>query len=123
MSRADAKAESLSIPANVRAAVDTRDGMHCRVCGRFLGDRRALHHIEFGGGSGPGMGGRRKHDMATIATVCWLPGDGDCHALVHSRKTYFQDLLREVLTRPGLTVLQLERWRRRATTTTERRTP
>lgn len=110
--RADAKEESLSIPKDVRAAVDERDQQKCRVCGKYLGERRALHHVIYGGDA-VGMGGRRKHDVEAIATVCWLPGDGDCHLLVHSRKAYFQDLLLEVLKGGNTTVYQLERWRRR----------
>lgn len=110
--RADAKEESLAIPASVRAIVDQRDGTHCRVCGKFLGERRALHHVIYGGDA-RGMGGRRVHDPAEIVTVCWLPGDGDCHQLVHSRKRLWQPLLLEVAKRSGITALQLRRWQLR----------
>lgn len=109
MSGPDAAAESLSIPASIRAAVDTRDGMHCRVCGRYLGERRCLHHIRYGGDA-VGMGGRRKHLAAEIVTLCWLPGDGDCHQLVHSNKGLWQPILLEAVRRPGVTGLQIKRW-------------
>lgn len=118
--KADAREESLSIPADVRAAVDERDQLKCRVCGKYLGERRALHHVVYGGDA-VGMGGRRKHVVAEIATVCWLPGDGDCHQLVHSRKGYYQGLLLSALRRRGITVYQLERWRKRAAATAVRR--
>lgn len=110
--RADARDESLSIPDDIRFDVDMRDRQHCRVCGRYLGERRALHHVMYGGDE-VGMGGRRRHDPDLIVTVCWQPGDGDCHQLVHSNKAYYQDLLLEVLRRPGVTLFQLERWRAR----------
>lgn len=105
----DAQEESLSIPPAIRAAVDTRDGMSCRVCGRYLGERRALHHVLYGGDL-VGLGGRRRHHADEILTVCWLPGDGDCHQLVHSNKRLWQPILLEVLKRPGITALQVKRW-------------
>lgn len=107
----DARTESLIVPASVRAQVDTRDGLHCRVCGKYLGERRALHHIRYGGDL-RGLGGRRQHRAEEIVTVCWLPGDNDCHQLVHSNKALWTDLLLEVVRRPGLTALQLKRWGR-----------
>ncbi len=110
--RADAKEESLAIPLDVRRAVDARDNTTCRVCGKHLGDRRALHHIIYGGDE-RGMGGRRIHNPHEIVTVCWLPGDGDCHQLVHSAKKVWQPLLLEVAQRSGITALQLKRWQRR----------
>lgn len=110
--RPDAKEESLAIPADVRRAVDARDNATCRVCGKFLGDRRALHHVIYGGDD-RGMGGRRVHSPAEIVTVCWLPGDGDCHQMVHSAKRTWQPLLLEVAQRSGITALQLKRWHRR----------
>ena len=116
MTRPDAREESLAIPAAVREAVDLRDGMHCRVCGKYLGDRRALHHVIYGGDA-RGMGGRRIHNVDEIATVCWLAGDPapgmrPCHDLVHSNKRLYQPLLLEVLQTSGVTVLQLQRWKR-----------
>lgn len=112
ITRAYAKEESLAIPTSVRAIVDARDAQTCRVCGKYLGDRRALHHIIYGGDE-RGMGGRRVHDPAEIVTVCWLPGDGDCHQLVHGSKKTWQPLLLEVARRSGITALQLRRWQRR----------
>ena len=118
--RADATEESLSIPLSVRQAVDLRDARHCRVCGKYLGDRRALHHVIYGGDA-RGMGGRRQHNLAEIVTVCWLPGDGDCHQLVHSAKLVWQPLLLQAAQRPGVTAMQLKRWQRRHRTTARMR--
>ncbi len=100
--------ETLAIPAAIRAAVDARDGRFCRVCGRYLAQDRALHHILFGG-SLRGMGGRRVHKVDEIVTVCWLYGT-NCHDLVHREKLTWQPLLLEVVHRPGITALQLRRW-------------
>lgn len=109
MSKPDAEGESLSIPASVRKIVDDRDQLTCRVCGKHLGDRRALHHIIYGGDD-RGMGGRRIHNPDEIVTVCWLPGDGDCHQMVHSAKRIWQPILLEVARRRGVTALQIKRW-------------
>jgi hypothetical protein len=108
-----ARQETLAIPQAVRDAVDERDQRHCRVCGKYVGDERALHHIEFGGDQ-RGMGGRRIHDVDGIVTVCWMWG-GNCHDRVHRHKLLYQPILREVVKRPGLTALQLLRWRKRIT--------
>ena len=106
--RGDAREESLAIPAGVRAFVDQRDGKHCRVCGKYLGDRRALHHIIYGGDA-RGMGGRRVHNPTEIITICWLPGDGDCHSMVHSNKRLWQPVLLQVAQHGGITALQVRR--------------
>lgn len=110
--RSRSRNETLAIPAAIRDAVDTRDGQHCRVCGRFLGEGRALHHIEYGGDQ-RGLGGRRVHEVDEIVTVCWMWG-GNCHDRVHAHKRLYQPVLREVVKRPGLTALQLLRWRKKA---------
>jgi hypothetical protein len=60
MSRSRATNETLAIPDRIRAAVDERDQQHCRVCGKWLGPERALHHIRYGGNH-QGVGGRRQH--------------------------------------------------------------
>ena len=106
-----AKTETLAIPAALRQEVDERDGMHCRVCGKHLGEARALHHIAYGG-SRQGMGGRREHDLNNLITVCWMWG-GNCHDLVHSNKGLWVPLLQQTLQRPGITALQLRRWQSR----------
>lgn len=113
MSRADAKTETLDIPQHLRDAVDARDSGFCRMCGKFLGERRAIHHI-FYGGDLQGMGGRRHHALDNLVSLCWLPGDMGCHNRAHSRKTHWQPLLAAVVTRPdNITALQLSRWEQR----------
>jgi 5-methylcytosine-specific restriction endonuclease McrA len=102
--------ETLAIPKSVREIVDARDGYSCRVCGKWLGhERRAVHHIEYGGDL-TGMGGRRIHDPDTMITVGWLPGDCQCHQLVHGNKRLWQPVLLAVVNKPGVTALQLRRW-------------
>jgi 5-methylcytosine-specific restriction endonuclease McrA len=103
--------ETLAIPATMRAAVDERDQLHCRVCGKYLGEQRALHHISFGG-SRQGMGGRREHSVDNLITVCWMWG-GNCHDLVHSDKGLWLPLLEKTIAAPGVTTMQLRRWEQR----------
>lgn len=110
MPRADAKEESLAIPVAIRRAVDERDGGFCRVCGSYQGDRRAHHHIIYGGDD-RGMGGRRQHRVDEIVTIGWI-GRDDCHSIIHSDKGLWQPLLLAVVHRPGVTALQLLRWER-----------
>lgn len=110
-SRERASSETLAIPHELRLAVDDRDQQHCRVCGKYLGDERAQHHIEYGG-SRQGMGGRRKHDLNNLITVCWMWG-GNCHDLVHGNKRLYVPLLQAVIANPGVTALQLQRWQQR----------
>lgn len=108
-----ARSETLAIPTTLRAQVDERDQLHCRVCGRHLGDARALHHILYGG-SRQGMGGRREHSLDNLITVCWMygptPGQPACHDLVHADKTLWQPLLIQAIANPGITARQLRRW-------------
>jgi 5-methylcytosine-specific restriction endonuclease McrA len=102
--------ETLAIPQYVREAVDARDGYTCRVCGRFLGrERRAIHHIRYGGDV-TGIGGRRKHEPTEMITVGWLPGDCQCHQLVHGNKRLWQPVLLKVAGVQGVTALQWRRW-------------
>lgn len=108
---ARAKRETLEIPDSVRRIIDDRDGGHCRVCGKYLGSERAIHHIVFGGDE-RGMGGRRVHDPDEMVTVCWL-GANSCHDLVHSRKRLWQPYLLAIVHRPGTTAMQLKRWSER----------
>ena len=101
--------ESLAIPAEVRRQVDERDQSFCRVCGQYLGpDRRALHHIVYGGDD-IGMGGRRVHNPDEIITVGWLPNE-DCHSIVHSNKRVWQPILLAIVNRKGVTAFQYKRW-------------
>lgn len=102
--------ETLAIPASVRAEVDERDGGLCRFCGQFVGPQRALHHIAYGGDF-QGMGGRRLHRPDNLLTVGWL-FDHDCHSILHGNKNRWMELALQAAVTPGVTVLQLERWRR-----------
>lgn len=103
--------ETLAIPQSLREAVDERDQLHCRVCGKWLGADRAMHHIRYGGPR-QGMGGRREHDLTNLITVCWMWG-GNCHDLVHSNKSLWLPLLEQTVAVPGVTAMQLRRWSRR----------
>lgn len=114
MTRANDRDETVAIPKAARDAVDDRDQTFCRMCGKFLGERRAIHHIFFGGDL-QGMGGRRNHDPNNLVSLCWLPGDNDCHMRAHSYKSYWQPYLAEVATaQRRTTAMQLARWDRRA---------
>jgi hypothetical protein len=104
------RAETRAIPEVMRKQVDERDGGYCRVCGKFLGPRRAIHHIRYGGDA-QGMGGRRDHTLENLLSVCWLPGDNGCHLLLHSDKARWMDIALETAVQPGVTVRQLARWR------------
>lgn len=108
---AKAVKETLAIPRSLREAVDERDNLHCRVCGKHLGEARAMHHIRYGGNR-TGMGGRREHDLSNLITVCWMWG-GNCHDLVHSNKGLWLPLLERTVATPGVTALQLRRWAQR----------
>ena len=107
--RERATRETLAIPQAIREQVDERDQRTCRVCGRYQGDARALHHVLYGGDD-VGMGGRRLHEVDTLVTVCWM--FNGCHELVHSNKRLWQPLLLTVAQQPGITALQLRRWQR-----------
>lgn len=105
--------ESLAIPQRLREAVYERDLGFCRVCGKCLGERAALHHIHYGGNY-TGMGGRRLHTLDNIVTLCWLPGDPvygatPCHSRVHSNKGLWVPVLETVVQTPGVTGLALLR--------------
>ena len=107
----DSKKETLAIPDSMRVEVDERDGGHCRVCGRYAGEMRALHHIEYGGDY-VGIGGRRRHHPDNLVTVGWL-WEHDCHTIVHGNKRLWVPVLKQVVAMPGVTGLQLLRWQRR----------
>lgn len=104
------KRTDVDIPKGARDAVDERDAGFCRMCGKFLGRRRAIHHINFGGDD-QGMGGRRNHAVDNLVSLCWLPGDLDCHQRAHSQKEFWRPLLQQVvLAESNLTAFQLRRW-------------
>lgn len=101
--------ETRDIPDKMRRAVDARDKGFCRMCGKFLGPRRAIHHINFGGDD-QGMGGRRRHVLGNLVSLCWLPSDNDCHARAHSDKEHWRRLLMAVVnSQANLTAYQIAR--------------
>lgn len=111
--KSDGHRETLAIPKRARRAVDARDGGFCRMCGRWLGERRSIHHINFGGDR-QGIGGRRAHDVGGLVSLCWLPGDNGCHDRAHSSKAYWAGLLLQVIASPTkVTAVQLARWQDR----------
>lgn len=112
--RERATRETLAIPQAIREQVDERDQRMCRVCGRYQGEARALHHILYGGDS-VGIGGRRVHEVDGLVTVCWM--FNGCHELVHADKKLWQPLLLTVVQRRGVTALQLRRWEQRQSRT------
>lgn len=108
--KADGKSETLAIPLKMREEVDHRDNGYCRFCGRMLLERRALHHIFYGGATG----GRRHHHPNNLISLCYLPGDSNCHLRVHSNKGRYQPILAELVEdkHPNhVTALQLMRWK------------
>ncbi len=110
----DGREETLAIPQQMRRWIDERrDYGYCRFCGKLLLQRRALHHIRYGGSAG-GMGARRDHSVDNLISLCHLPGDNDCHQRVHGNKSLYQPLLEELIFggHPShVTVLQLMRWK------------
>lgn len=106
-----AKWETLAIPKEVREIVRARDGHTCRLCGQH-DESLCAHHILFGGGDGPGMGGRRRHDPETIISLGWSPWH-PCHQEVHARKLLWQPLALQAVHTPGVTMRQLLRWQKR----------
>lgn len=66
------------------------------MCGMFLGQRRAIHHI-FYGGDLIGIGGKRSHQLDNLVSLCWLPGDNLCHQRAHTSKHIWQPLLAAVV--------------------------
>lgn len=107
-----AREETQAIPQALRDAVDERDGGFCRMCGAYLGLRRAIHHIHYGGDK-QGMGGRRHHELSNLISLCWLPGNNRCHERAHSEKAYWEKILSDVLAYPGnVTGFQVARWSR-----------
>ena len=105
MTGVDGAAETKEIPARVRAEVYERDGGVCRVCGSY-GESLALHHIRYRSEGG-------LHVPDNLVSVHWMYAPR-CHELVHGNKRVWQPLLLEVAVTPGVTALQVRRWRAQA---------
>jgi HNH endonuclease len=97
----DARAETVSIPAKLRAAVLERDNGCCRLCGSYA-ESPALHHITYRSEGG-------LHVIENLITVHWMFAPR-CHELAHSRKAVWQPILKEIAMKPGVTALQYRRW-------------
>lgn len=112
VNKGDATSETLAIPLWMREEVDARDSGYCRLCGTYLGERRALHHIRYGAGTGA----RREHSVDNLVTICWMYGPGrgllPCHDLAHSNKGLWTPLLELAIVNHGTTALQLKRWQK-----------
>ena len=93
--------DSLSIPARMREEVASRDGGHCRVCGRLA---TQVHHIIYGG-TEVGVGGRRYHHPLNLVCLCT-----GCHNLVHSDKGRWQGILLALAKDPTLVGFAVLRW-------------
>jgi 5-methylcytosine-specific restriction endonuclease McrA len=100
----------IPVPVRVREEVDERDGGVCRFCGKYLGDRRVLHHIRYGGDD-VGIGGRRNHVCENLITLCG-EFDNGCHSTAHNNKKLWQPILIALTKYTGVTALQLQRWER-----------
>ena len=108
-----AQRETLAIPAGLRLEVAERDQGICRVCGRFVGEQGAVHHINFGGDR-TGMGGRRHHALANLLTVGWA-FEHDCHErILHGNKLLWLPYAQQAAMTKGVTMFQLRRWAVRA---------
>lgn len=90
------------IPAATRKLVLERDRNRCRWCGRTNGGLH-LHHIVYRSGGGG------HHSPDILITLC-----PQHHQLVHSDKRRYQPLLFELMGKPGVTGLQLVRWKAKA---------
>lgn len=90
------------IPPAVRAAVVARDEGTCRVCGTWVGDEGALHHIEYRSQGG-------QHTVENLVTVHWMYAPR-CHERVHSQKALWQPILLETVKHDGMNAMQLRRW-------------
>lgn len=108
------RAAMLSIPRAMRAEVDDRDGLRCRVCGQWAGDARQQHHIHYGGDY-VGMGGRRLHAVDNIITL-----DMEHHDMVHRNKGLWVPVLEELVHRPATTGFALRRRAMRRSTGVQR---
>lgn len=98
----DGRAETLAIPARLRSEVRDRDGGLCRVCGAYA-RHPALHHVLYRSEGG-------LHVIENLVTVHWMY-QPQCHEMVHANKRKFQPILLEVARTPGVTALQLLRWK------------
>lgn len=94
-------AETLEVPARLRAEVVDRDAQLCRVCGSWV-EQPALHHIRYRSEGG-------LHVIENLVVTHWMYAPR-CHELVHSNKGRWQPILLYVARTPGVTAFQVARW-------------
>lgn len=90
------------VPEAVRQECYARDAFRCRVCG-VVNASFNLHHIMYRSQGGP-------HTRENLITLCRR-----CHDTVHSKKSFWQPLLQElvVMDKP-VTGYQYIRWQKAA---------
>lgn len=89
------------IPTAVRKQVHDRDGHRCRWCGRTNAGLH-IHHINYRSAGGG-------HEPENLISLCV-----DHHQMVHTNKQVYPAMLNELLENgPGVTGLQVARWRKR----------
>lgn len=104
----DGQAETLEIPARVRAEVYERDQNLCRFCGSYV-EHPAVHHVLYRSEGG-------LHVPENLVSVHWMYAPR-CHELAHSSKTTWQPILLYVARTPAVTALQVARWLREGSLT------
>lgn len=97
------KWETSQVPPDVRQEVLARDRV-CRACGRY-DESLCLHHVLFRSQGG-------LHVASNLVSLGWSPIH-DCHLkFAHGPDArLWRELLQEVIRTPGITGLQLKRWR------------
>lgn len=88
--------KATDIPDSVRKVVLARDKHRCRWCGR-VNVGLHLHHINYRSAGGD-------HSSENLITLC-----GADHALVHTNKRLYPEILQQLQELPGVTGLQLSR--------------
>lgn len=77
------------IPEHVRQQVYERDMWRCRLCGVTNAYTFSVHHVEYRSEGG-------NNSLDNLILLCGSGSQG-CHLLVHSNKSLYQPLLKELL--------------------------